>query len=157
MGGSVLQIERWNANGTQLPTSVEQKHRFGEIVQYDQNEAEEAEYLTYGCYLCEKIVSAFLQVPLLQLRAPTRSGADVAFARQIAMYLAHTKFSLPFSEVGVYFGRDRTTVAHGCHTIEDRRDDALFDEFLITIEGILDAAMPGFHLEGRTIQATCGA
>ena len=91
MGGSVLQIERWNANGTQLPTSVEQKRRFGEIVQYNQNEAEEAEYLTYGCYLCEKIVSAFLQVPLLQLRAPTRSGADVAFARQIAMYLAHNQ------------------------------------------------------------------
>ena len=57
-----------------------------------------------------------------------------AFARQIAMYLAHVGFGLSMAEVGRAFGRDRTTVVHACHLIEDRRDDVRFDQLLDHLE-----------------------
>ena len=63
--------------------------------------------------------------------APARTAA---FARQIAMYLAHVGFGLSMAEVGKAFGRDRTTVVHACHLIEDRRDDVRFDQMLDHLE-----------------------
>lgn len=60
----------------------------------------------------------------------TRGRARVALARQVAMYLAHVVFGLSLTQVGLVFGRDRTTVAHACSVIEDRRDDACFDRAL---------------------------
>ncbi|MEM7303327.1 MAG: helix-turn-helix domain-containing protein [Pseudomonadota bacterium] len=116
-----------------------------------------SDYLSRSGLYCEKLVSTLLHVPMVMLRAPTRQGADVAFARQVAMYLAHTKFRLPLTDVGVYFGRDRTTVAHACHLIEDRRDNSEFDAQLSAIEELIDHAMrPRAPLiEGQTTQAWC--
>ena len=57
-----------------------------------------------------------------------------AFARQSAMYLAHVSFGLSFSEIGRAFGRDRTTAAHACRLIEDRRDDPAVDAVLGQLE-----------------------
>lgn len=62
-----------------------------------------------------------------------RSRAS-AFARQVAMYLAHVGFGLSMAEVGKAFGRDRTTVVHACHLIEDRRDERRFDDLLDHLE-----------------------
>ena len=62
---------------------------------------------------------------------PARAAA---FARQIAMYLAHVGFGLSMAEVGRAFGRDRTTVVHACHLIEDRRDEVRFDQMLDHLE-----------------------
>ena len=62
---------------------------------------------------------------------PARAAA---FARQIAMYLAHVGFGLSMAEVGRAFGRDRTTVVHACHLIEDRRDEGRFDQVLDHLE-----------------------
>jgi len=61
-----------------------------------------------------------------ELNGRARSG-HLALARQSAMYLAHVVGQLTLSEVAVLFGRDRTTVSHGCINIEDRRDSPLFD------------------------------
>ena len=38
------------------------------------------------------------------------------------------------------FGRDRTTVLHACHLIEDLRDDAEFDRIVAVAERIALAA-----------------
>ncbi|MEQ1493484.1 MAG: hypothetical protein ABL932_23355 [Terricaulis sp.] len=38
------------------------------------------------------------------------------------------------------FGRDRSTVAQACHTIEDRRDEAQFDLWMNALEQMLRAA-----------------
>ena len=38
------------------------------------------------------------------------------------------------------FGRDRSTVAHACHAIEDRRDEAQFDLWMNSLEQMLRAA-----------------
>ena len=50
--------------------------------------------------------------------------------RQIAMYLSHVVLSVPYQTIAVAFGRDRTTVMHACSVVEDRRDDAGYDDFI---------------------------
>jgi len=68
------------------------------------------------------------------LRRLSRGRAKVALARQVAMYLAHVACGLTLTDTGRLFGRDRTTVAHACGVIEDRRDDPLFDRALDLLE-----------------------
>lgn len=82
----------------------------------------------------EQAVAMAFQVPLREIRARTRRRAPIAFARQVAMYLAHVAYGLTLTEVGVLFARDRTTVAHACGIVEDRRDDPIFDIFLDHLE-----------------------
>lgn len=66
--------------------------------------------------------------------------------RQIAMYIAHVVLSLSMTEIGQVYGRDRTTVAHACHVVEDRRDDAAYDEFVAAIERLVIAVFRGGSL-----------
>lgn len=84
--------------------------------------------------IVEQVVAMTFQVPLRELRARTRRRAPIAFARQAAMYLAHVAYGLTLTEVGALFARDRTTVAHACGIVEDRRDDPVFDVFLDNLE-----------------------
>jgi chromosomal replication initiation ATPase DnaA len=81
-------------------------------------------------------VGAAFAVRIGEIKARTRRRARAAFARQVGMYLAHIGFGLTYSEVGRLFGRDRTTAAHACRLVEDRRDDPLIDSML----GALEAA-----------------
>ncbi len=67
---------------------------------------------------------------------PTRGRSRVAFARQVAMYLAHVTFGLTLTDVGRAFGRDRTTVSHACALVEDARDNPDLDRTLELIEAI---------------------
>ena len=53
------------------------------------------------------------------------------------MYLAHVTFGLSYAEVGRAFGRDRTTAAHACRLIEDRREDPDLDTALADLEHVL--------------------
>ena len=73
------------------------------------------------------------------LRRATRGRANVALARQVAMYLAHVGCGMSLTEPGRLFDRDRTTVAHACGIIEDRRDDPLFDRALDLLEWAVPA------------------
>lgn len=68
------------------------------------------------------------------LYAPTRGVQAVSLARQVAMYLTHVSFGLSLARVANAFVRDRSTVAHACHLIEDRRDDPAFDDMLEALE-----------------------
>ena len=92
-------------------------------------------------------VAATFTVPIDELYAPTRRRAEVALARQSAMYLAHVALGLNFTDVGRAFGRDRTTAAHACRTIEDRRGHAELDTRLAELE----------HALRRDLGARCGA
>ncbi|PTW57688.1 DnaA-like protein [Breoghania corrubedonensis] len=87
-----------------------------------------------NCHLVQVTVAAVFGVAPDALKAPTRSRAPVAFARQVAMYVAHVGFGLSLSEVGRLFGRDRTTAGYACRLVEDRRDDPAFDGMLAAIE-----------------------
>jgi len=90
--------------------------------------------------LCERTVCLALDVPLASIRARTRQKAEIALARQIAMYLCHTIFSIPLAEVGIQFGRDRSTVSHACCVVEDKRDNVTFDLMLCQLEALLGVA-----------------
>lgn len=68
------------------------------------------------------------------LFAPTRGAPRAAFARQVAMYLANTGFELSFETISRVFDRDRTTVSHACHVVEDGRDDIWLDCRLEALE-----------------------
>ena len=74
------------------------------------------------------------------MRKPGRTAISVSRVRQIAMYVAHVVLRLTMGEVGVGFGRDRTTVHHACQVVEDMRDDAEFDRMVQVIERIASAA-----------------
>jgi chromosomal replication initiation ATPase DnaA len=80
------------------------------------------------------MVAAAFAVPSAELQARSRRGPYVAFARQSAMYLANVVFGLSFSEIGRGFRRDRTTAAHACRLIEDRRDDPAIDAVIAALE-----------------------
>jgi hypothetical protein len=88
------------------------------------------------------ITAALFDVPGRELRRSGRSTADINRARQIAMYVAHVVLRVSMRDVGLGFGRDRTTVVHACHLIEDLRDDAEFDGVVTTVERVTKAAFP---------------
>ncbi len=90
-----------------------------------------------------RCVSMCLDVPLRTMMRPGRGQAREVLARHICMYLLHVVFSLPPAVIGCLFRKDRTTVAHACRRIEERRDKAAFDAFLHALEvaaGALDTA-----------------
>ncbi len=70
-----------------------------------------------------------------QVLRPGRSTAKISRARQVAMYLAHVVGQLSMVQVSEEFSRDRSTVAHGLHMIEDRRDSPMFDQQISFLEG----------------------
>lgn len=93
--------------------------------------------------LCEGMIdvaSAFFNVPSKEVRRPGRNGMAIARVRQIAMYVSHVVLRITMNEIGRGFGRDRTTVLHACHLIEDMRDDADFDGIVATLERVAKAA-----------------
>ncbi len=71
------------------------------------------------------------------LMCPTRGSPNSALARQISMYLCHIGFGMSLNRVANAFGRDRSTIAHACHQIEDRRDDSNYDTLLDELENAL--------------------
>ncbi|MGI9415810.1 MAG: helix-turn-helix domain-containing protein [Hyphomicrobiales bacterium] len=86
------------------------------------------------CRFVESAVAISFRVCQTELRAPSRRRARVAFARQVAMYLAHVSFGLTYTDIGRCFDRDRTTVAHACRLVEDRRDAPSLDAALDYLE-----------------------
>src|SRR5688500_17958218 len=69
------------------------------------------------CVLEHAVASPFA-VAHAALWQSTRGSPAEAFARQVAMYLAHIGLGLTFTAVARLFGRDRRTVAHACALVE---------------------------------------
>ncbi|MEM7399870.1 MAG: helix-turn-helix domain-containing protein [Pseudomonadota bacterium] len=84
-----------------------------------------------------------------ELGASTRRSPRAALARQVAMYLAHVVCGLSMTEVGVLFSRDRTTVAHACEVVEDRRDDPEMDSCVERLECAVAAVIGTLSWRGR--------
>ena len=70
-----------------------------------------------------------LDVPLSRVEEDGRDSS-VAFARQVAMYLANTALGMSLARIAAAFGRDRSTVAYACRHIEDMRDNSRFDTWI---------------------------
>ena len=96
--------------------------------------------------VCEAMIdicAALYNVSSKELRQVGRTGTGVARVRQIAMYVTHVTLGITMQEVGRGFARDRTTVRHACHLIEDLRDDEDFDRAVMTTERVALAAFRG--------------
>lgn len=61
---------------------------------------------------------------------PSRGSRKLSQARQTFQYLSHVGFGHSFTDIAAISGRDRTSVAHGCNQIEDRRDNYKIDRAL---------------------------
>jgi len=93
--------------------------------------------------LCEAMIdiaAALFNVSGKDLRKPGRSSLGVSRVRQVAMYVCHVVLRLNMTDIGKAFGRDRTTVVHACHLIEDLRDDRDFERIITTTERVAVAA-----------------
>ncbi|WP_425088038.1 helix-turn-helix domain-containing protein [Stappia sp.] len=94
-----------------------------------------AELIVLAC-----VMSAFGVSPR-EIAGRSRGLAHVALARQVAMYMHHVVLRQTLTAVARRFARDRTTVAHACRVVEDRRDDPAFEECLDAIERAIQGAI----------------
>jgi hypothetical protein len=90
--------------------------------------------------LVECFTQSVFKVSPDEIRLARPGPRRVTFARQVAMYLTHVGAGLPQAEVGRLLARDRTTVAHACAVVEERRDDPVFDRSLEVLETVLSHA-----------------
>lgn len=67
--------------------------------------------------LITEVVSEHLSIPKDDILSSKRS-ADIALARQIAMYLCRTLTEKPLEAIGDYFKKDHTTVMHAVEKIK---------------------------------------
>lgn len=96
-----------------------------------------------GIAACEGIIdllSVFFNVSGRQLRSSRRTALPVSRVRQIGMYIAHVTLGMKMAIVGAGFGRDKSTVVHACHTVEDLRDDEDFDMIVARVERLVTVA-----------------
>ena len=86
-------------------------------------------------FTARRAVGQAMGVAESALIGTSRDRKGVAFARQVAMYLAHVGYQLSYQEVADAFGRERTTVAHACAVVEDAREEGCaFDRLLDQLE-----------------------
>ncbi len=93
--------------------------------------------------LCEGMIdvtAALFNVNSKEMRKAGRTTFEVSRVRQIAMYVTHVVLGLSMAEVGKGFQRERTTVLHACHLVEDMRDDRDFDRIVGMTERVAMAA-----------------
>ena len=77
--------------------------------------------------MAKEIVCEAYGLPHASLMTIEKRGAELARARQIAMYLSHVVGQLTLYEVAELFHRDRSTVSHACISIEDSRDSPVLE------------------------------
>ena len=66
----------------------------------------------------QKGVADYFQISVDDLKSKKRS-ANIAFPRQIAMYLSRTLLNESFERIGLEFGgKDHSTVMHSCDKIK---------------------------------------
>jgi hypothetical protein len=104
---------------------------------------ERAEAVVELCDCVIDLTSALFGVCGREMREPGRTRLEVARVRQVAMYVAHTGLGLSMAEVGRGFGRDRTTVLHAVHLVEDLREDPESEALVARAEHLVRVAIRG--------------
>lgn len=70
----------------------------------------------------QKAVAGFYDIRTGDIIGKRRTG-NIAFARQVAMYLTRSMLKMPYIAIGEAFGgRDHGTVMHACKVVQDRMD-----------------------------------
>lgn len=92
--------------------------------------------------LAASLVAYALELKAENIFLPDRGPRELVRARQIAMYLTHVGLGMSLARVAAGFDRDRSTVAHACHRIEEMRDDTDFDVWIDRLEQGLSTVAP---------------
>jgi chromosomal replication initiation ATPase DnaA len=92
-------------------------------------------------FLLTRLVAEERGVSMTRLLRRSRGPGRAASARQLAIYLSHVLLERPQDLVADLFLRDRTTIAHSCHAVEDRRDDPRLEAEFARIEARLREAL----------------
>ena len=90
--------------------------------------------------MIERIVCTHFKVTSDDIRSTKRSN-DIAYPRQIAMYLCHELTEVSWPTIGGFFNRDHSTVIHAHKKIQNPTDSdpatkALIESLSIQIKGI---------------------
>ncbi len=91
-----------------------------------------------GAPSIEALVSDAFGVTADHLQGTFRGSASTAFARQVAMYLMHTRLGFSYAAAAARFGRDRTTASYACRIVEERREDTTVDSVVALLETAID-------------------
>ena len=83
----------------------------------------------------QKIVADYFKISIEDLKSKKRN-ADIAFPRQIAMYLCRKIVGESFPKIGIEFGgKDHSTVMHSCEKIEyEAKTNEKFKEIIEKLE-----------------------
>jgi CO dehydrogenase/acetyl-CoA synthase alpha subunit len=93
-------------------------------------------------YACALVARA-CHVPITAITSTSRNSAAASEARMLVMYLLHTVTRYNLTEIATVFDRDRTTVGHAVKTVEDSRDNLIFDWLVRRIESAFRRALAG--------------
>jgi len=86
------------------------------------------------CRIAQKITAEMVMITGSRMLERRDRRRMLCHVRQIAMYACHTALQLTQQDIAGGFGRHRSTVAHACMIVEQRRDDTAFDDFVSAIE-----------------------
>ena len=75
-------------------------------------------------------VANYFYIPVEQMISQNRSK-DVAYPRQMAMYMIRQELEYSFPDIAKIFKRDHTTVMHACNKIEEERKNSRETEDVI--------------------------
>lgn len=92
------------------------------------------------------LVALHTNIDVSMIFHASRCRINTARARQLAMYLAHVVLGESLTDIGLAFGRDRTTVSYACNLIEDMRDDVDFDREVTELEMHLQTLVGHVHV-----------
>jgi chromosomal replication initiation ATPase DnaA len=121
--------------------------RFDDIANTDNNSIhnsrgifwvpEWAENPKHAMHLVVALVASQYRTEKCNIYMPGRGTRKIRRLRQMAMYLLHTAFSISYNNLAQLFGRDRTTIANACRTIEDLRESRFENNEIARLEEIL--------------------
>ncbi len=90
----------------------------------------ERQDLRFRCMMVRQVVAELLAFAGDEGRAGRDRRRSVQHVRQISMYVSHVVLQIPMQHVAIAFGADRSTVSHACRTVEERRENRAYDDFV---------------------------
>lgn len=92
--------------------------------------AAERQSLRFRCMIVRQVVAELLAFAGDGGGAGRDRRRSLQHIRQIAMYVSHVVLQIPMQHVAIAFGADRSTVSHACRTVEERRENRAYDDFV---------------------------
>ena len=91
------------------------------------------QYMTFTIAL----VAHALNIEQKKILVPKRSQKNITLARQITSYLMHVACQINISKTARLLKKDRATITHACHKIENQRDNPIFNYMIDHLEAVI--------------------